>query len=374
MIIDRHECPPSLLRLSELFTDRILPYWITVGLDPGTGHFHEALALDGAPLSDSTLRTRTAARMIYVYADAARLGMAPDGSLSAAVLAAEALERDAGVAEGGYVRSIDRCTGTVLDAVRDLYDMSCTLIALASLLQTTGERCWLERAEALLAALDRLLVLPSGGYAEDETGTLPRRQNPHMHLFEALTGLTEATRSDDHLSRLTVMHDLFLTRLLDGEGILTEYFGPAWERGDEWRSERLDPGHMAEWATLLSQAEHLLNTDDSVIVEKLTQDAIQLGPAGSHPLFFADEVNREGQGLRNRSRLWLQVEQIKSCLITGRLKRAEMVAEALLETYLASAERGVWIDSLDLGGNPIANTVPASSCYHLWTLVRLLPR
>jgi len=374
MVLTHDDCPSALKSLADLFLKRILPFWITGGRDSGTGHFHEALALDGMALSDSCLRTRTAARMIYVYADAARLGLAPEGALEAAVMAGEALERDAGVAHGGYVRSIDRGNGAIIDPVRDLYDMACVLIALGSLLHATGELRWRERAESLLATLDRLLAVPSGGYADDEAGTLPRRQNPHMHLFEALIGLTEASQSADHLARLGALRELFLNKFLGADGFLTEFFGPEWERGHEWQSDRLDPGHMAEWAALLHLAQPLLKTDDRDIVEGLAKTAIRLGPAGAHPLFFADEVDREGRALLDRSRLWLQVEQIKSCLVTGRLERAEKVTEALLATYLAPAAQGLWVDSHDLDGKPNARTVPASSCYHLWTLIRLLPK
>ncbi len=374
MIFIRGECLPALKRLADLFLDRILPCWMIRGHDVATGHFHEALALDGGVLVDSSLRIRTAARMIYVYADAARLGLAPDGALEVAVKAGEALERDARVADGGYVRSIDRSTGTVIDPVRDLYDMACVLIAFGALLHATGKMRWRERAEALLATLDRLLAVPSGGYADDEDGTLPRRQNPHMHLFEALIGLTEASRSTDHLARLDALRTLFLERFLNDDGSLTEFFGPAWERGSAWQSGRLDPGHMAEWATLLHLAQPLLATDDREIAETLVDTAIRLGPAGAHPLFFVDEVDRDGRPLLDRSRLWLQVEQIKSCLVTGRTERAEQVADALLATYLAPAARGLWIDSYDLTNMANARTVPASSCYHLWTLIRLLPR
>ena len=33
--------------------------------------------------------------------------------------------------------------------------------------------------------VERALAHPEGGFAEDTLGTLPRRQNPHMHLLEA---------------------------------------------------------------------------------------------------------------------------------------------------------------------------------------------
>src|SRR5690606_29590181 len=125
-------------------------------------------------------------------------------------------------------------------------DQSCVLLALASLLAATGDGAYRERADSLLCALDSKLSASDGGWAEDDNGSLPRRQNPHMHMFEALIALTAATGDRQHRERLEALAALMRDRFLDGQGILREFFGPAWNRGSEWRSECVEPGHMAE--------------------------------------------------------------------------------------------------------------------------------
>ncbi len=366
-MLDDHQTD-ALTRFATWLIETVLPFWLRAAHDPVRGHFHEGLALDGSPLSTATLRTRTAARMIHTFAEAASLGIEPAGGLAAAERAAEALERDARLGDGGYVRAFDRETGMVLDPVRDLYDQSCVLLAQAALLQATGKPIYRERADALLHAIEHILPGHDGGWAEDEASSLPRRQNPHMHMFEALVLLAGTTGDPAHLALLRRCHDLLHRRFLD-DGLLVEYFGPQWQRGMEWRSERLDPGHMAEWAFLLHAGRTLIGQDDGALSETLIRTALELGCSRRDPFFLVDEVDRTGQALSDGRRLWLQIEQIKGCLVTGRDERAQAVADALLRDYVGGAPPGVWMDRFSLDGAPIAASVPASSCYHAWTLV-----
>ncbi|WP_442919820.1 AGE family epimerase/isomerase [Mesorhizobium sp. M8A.F.Ca.ET.182.01.1.1] len=139
-----------------------------------------------------------------------------------------------------------------MDETRDLYDNACVLLALAALFTATDRIAYRKQIEILLTAIDTTLADPAGGWAEDEHGTLPRRQNPHMHLFEACLVLATKTRDASHRRRLDGLYTLFLEQFyIRGAGPLCEFFGPAWERGPKFQSERLDPGHMCEWTWLL---------------------------------------------------------------------------------------------------------------------------
>lgn len=355
---------PSLRRLKAWFLEDALPVWLTLARDESRGHFHEGLALNGRPLPTATLRVRTSARMIYVYADAARLGVGPQGAGPAAARAFVALQHDARTVFG-YVRSIDRVTGDVLDPAVDLYDQACVLLALAALHRATGAVEYRAEAERLLGLIDGHLSASSGGWAEDQAGTLPRRQNPHMHLFEALVCLSATTGDPVHRARVEALCVLMRGRFMDSEGVLREFFGPHWEIGERWKSERLDPGHMAEWAWLL----HVACPSAIELPRRLLGTALQLGKAPDDERFLVDEVSPEGKVLSNGRRLWLQAELIKACLATGDIDRADDTAGALFETYLANTPRGTWRDRFDLAGNFIGETIPASSCYHLWTVV-----
>ena len=56
----------------------------------------------------------------------------------------------------------------------------------------------------------------------------PRRQNPHMHLFEALLNLWMNTRDPRYLERAGEIFDLFARRFFEPKaGVLLEYFDDA---------------------------------------------------------------------------------------------------------------------------------------------------
>lgn len=379
---EKHRDPVSapLHRLADWFTTEALPFWLDAGFDAENGHFLEKLELDGTPGHSGVLRTRTAARQIYVYAHAAALGVAPPGALEAARRAGDTLHTVAwrSGARPGYARSFDRLTGAVLDPVVDLYDQACVLLALAWLSRATGEPRHAARIEQTLAALDRTLAAPAGGWAEDDAGTLPRRQNPHMHLFEACLAIAESTGAPRHVARTGELFGLFGTRFLDtGSGVLREFFGPHWEIAPAWRSERLDPGHMAEWAWLIRRYADLAACDAERFCRPLVDAALALGRTRSAP-FLVDEVAEDGTPLTDSRRLWPQTELVKALLLehraappgsTTRLDEAERLAEAILGSYLAAPVSGTWIDRFDLAGRPLVRDIPASSNYHLWTAV-----
>ena len=81
---------------------------------------------------------------------------------------------------------------------------------------------------------------------------LPRRQNPHMHLLEALLALHAATGEKNWLRRAGALVDLFKRRFSDPQtGALIEFFAEDWSPrpGDEGRLR--EPGHQFEWVWLL---------------------------------------------------------------------------------------------------------------------------
>lgn len=57
----------AIERLKRYFLEDCLPVWADTSFGPD-GHFAEALTLDGAREPTGIVRTRTAARQIYVFA------------------------------------------------------------------------------------------------------------------------------------------------------------------------------------------------------------------------------------------------------------------------------------------------------------------
>ncbi|PPJ49046.1 N-acylglucosamine 2-epimerase [Rhizobium sp. KAs_5_22] len=368
----------DLQRLKDFFIEEALPKWAVAAYDERHGQFMESLKLDGTPETTGIVRTRTAARLIYVYAHATVLGVAPAGSLQKAERAFANLHRvtwNAG-ARPGYARAFNRLTDAVTDPERDLYDNACVLLALAWLLKATGRRRYREQIEAAIAAIDQTLGNPGGGWAEDSLGTLPRRQNPHMHYLEASLALCETGGNADCRQMADRLLTLFHARFFDGAaGPLRESFGPLWEVADRYRSDRLEPGHMCEWVWLVRRHAVLTGQKDSPLCAALLATGLAVGRfEGS--IFLLDEVLADGTPLSSHRRLWPQVEMLKAFLMQHRALgdeahrlEAEAVAAALFASYFSEAPAGCWHDALDLEGKPVAKTIPASSLYHLWTAV-----
>lgn len=367
----------SLSLLKSTFLQVILPTWAAVGYDKRCGQFVEHLELDGSAQTSGEVRTRTVARQIYVHAHAAHLGVAPPASLRMAEAAFANLHRVAwiGGRRGGYARAFNRHTDRVTDSVRDLYDSSCILLALSWLLTATGKDMYRHHIDQALIAIDRTLKDPFGGWAEDSDGSLPRRQNPHMHYLEAILALCENNRTSAHMRAEGRAFALLRSHFLVGpNGPLHEFFGPQWQLAAQYGSDRLEPGHMCEWVWLTTRHDMLTDSDHTKICLDLLSTALAIGRSGGSP-FLVDVVSAF-RPIPPSRRLWPQVEMLKAFLslyerlgFPGYLVEANDLAAAILGTYMSGTPPGCWHDRIDMNAKPIAQTIPASSLYHLWTAV-----
>ncbi|SIQ02894.1 mannose-6-phosphate isomerase [Rhizobium sp. RU33A] len=365
----------SVQQLKRVFLEDILPTWSKSGFDETCGQFVEHLELDGAPQEAGEVRTRTVARQIYVHAHAAHVGVAPSASLAMAERAFANLHRVAWVRgkRGGYTRSFNRHTELVTDPVRDLYDNACVLLALSWLLTATGKDVYRHQIEQTILAIDRTLADPFGGWAEDSNGTLPRRQNPHMHYLEATLALCENNRTPKHMRSEGKAFALLRSHFLVApNGPLHEFFGPQWELAERYGSDRLEPGHMCEWVWLATRHDSLARSDNTKICLDLLSTALAVGRTPGS-LFLVDTVSAD-KPISPSRRLWPQVEMLKAFMALherlgcpGYRTEADDVASAILAAYMTGVPHGCWHDCLDLNEVPTARTIPASSLYHLWT-------
>ncbi|MCM2473175.1 N-acylglucosamine 2-epimerase [Rhizobium sp. CG5] len=374
----------ELDRLTRYFIDEALPKWAMSAYDEQRGHFMEALQLDGSAEATGIVRTRTAARLIYVYAHASALNVAPAGALEKAERAFANLHRVAWISgtRPGYARTFDRFSDEVTDPERDLYDSACVLLALAWLAKATGKPVYRRHIKLLIAAIDQTLGDPFGGWAEDSAGTLPRRQNPHMHFLEASLALCETDSDPQYPPLEAKLFALLGDHFFDArKGLLRELFGPRWELSDRYQSDTLEPGHMCEWVWLVRRHEALTGQGDDTLCAALLSKALALGRLEGSA-FLLDGATVGGASTAKHRRLWPQTELLKAFLVQHRahgkeedLQQAETVAAALFGSYLKDAPAGCWHDRFDLEGNSVAKTIPASSLYHLWTsVVELLPK
>jgi hypothetical protein len=83
---------------------------------------------------------------------------------------------------------------------------------------------------------------------------MPRRQNPHMHLLEALLAAHDAFGDGVFFARAEELVLIFLSRFFQaGEGALPEYFDAALAPQREAGRFLVEPGHHYEWIWLLDR-------------------------------------------------------------------------------------------------------------------------
>jgi mannose/cellobiose epimerase-like protein (N-acyl-D-glucosamine 2-epimerase family) len=352
-----------------------LPLWLSQGLDPVHGGFEEALSLSGARIPGLSKRVRVQARQIYVMSHAALIGFAKDKALAAAHSGYDFLMAHAPHPEGGFVHLL-KPDGAVENGMRDAYDHAFILMALGWFYRATGESGALDWVERILGFLDEHMIEADGAILESlppqGPEPAPRRQNPHMHLFEAMLSLYEATADRRFLERAGRLFALFKARFFDaGQGILREFFDESWQPVPGPAGEIVEPGHHAEWVWLLDKYERLTGEDTGPDRKALIGFALAHGRDPASGLLI-DEVARDGRVLRPTMRCWPQTEGLKAALVS--LERGEAwagpeavrFAEGLLGRYLAVEPAGLWQDQFDPAGAGLAKTAPASTLYHVF--------
>jgi mannose-6-phosphate isomerase len=354
--MDRFELRHWLLR-------RALPLWLRHGIDHAAGGFHEALAPDGYACDASFRRLRVVTRQIYVFSQAHRAGLA--GADAAVALGLDFLARYAALPEGGYAWRFN-LRNEPTDTTRDLYDHAFVLLALAAAVAVVPADRLRPRALALMAFIDTAFAHPGGGYLESLPPVLPRRQNPHMHLLEALLEAHAAFGDAVFAERARALLALFRDRLLDAEtGALPEFFDDALAPERDGGAFVVEPGHHCEWAWLLHRAAALLGQmpDDLAAAARLMRFAER---HGVHAVTgdLVDQVDSLGVQTQRSARLWPQTERLKA--EHARADAApEPQAQAAMRLGAWLHEDGLWWERRDAGGAFLAGAAPASSLYHL---------
>lgn len=367
-----HDEAAALRRLALWFRRDALALWAARGYDHGRGGFFEALDFEGEPVAEAPRRVRVQARQIYVFASVARLGWSDKAEGPARAGFDFFLARACPEAGARGCVHVLTPAGEIEDARRDLYDQAFALLACAAVWRAFGDARALELAGRTIHFLDRELAASGGGYLEDDRGTRPRRQNPHMHLFEAFLALHGATGEAAWKKRADAVFALFERRFFDRkEGIAREFFTDDLEGFDAKQGDVIEPGHMLEWVWLLDKYRAGVGADAPEIEAALFANAIRLG-RDPQSGFLVDRLRLGESAAGKTRRLWPQTEYLKACLARARVgdagaaTRAEDIASALFASYLGQKTPGLWCDKYDGAGRPIANDVPASILYHLF--------
>ncbi len=361
----------AIERLSGWFRNAVAPLWARTAWDGTRGGFFEALDFDGNPIRGHR-RVRVQSRQVYTFSMMALGGWRDDAEPIAAAGFEYLINRacpDDG--ERGCVHALSD-EGAVIDDRRDLYDQAFLLLACAGRLRVAN--C--DRATALakktLAFLDRELTSPYGGWVESDKSELPRRQNPHMHLFEAFIALHRETGEAIWREKADIVVDLFDRAFFDdASATLGEFFSEDLKSRDAERGAAIEPGHMMEWVWLFGLYEAMTGVDRRNVMNKLYGAAKRHARVGDG--FLPDAIGV--QNASGKRRLWPQTEYIKAAFTLSAgpgdafAKDGAAMINAAFGSYFEQPVPGLWCDQYDSAGAPIAGDVPASILYHIFEAI-----
>jgi mannose/cellobiose epimerase-like protein (N-acyl-D-glucosamine 2-epimerase family) len=354
-------------KLKRRMIDQALPLWSKEGWDPTTGGFVERLDQEGRADRRAPRRVLVQARQIYCFAKAGQMGWYPDGR-EIALRGLDYLLAKAKAPDGrpGFVHIL-ASDGAVLDPLRDTYDHAFVLLALANVYALDRDAQIRAEIDALLSFMDTHLRSPHGGFLEGSPASMPRRQNPQMHLFEAMIAAFDATHDAAFQNRAGEFFALFLANLYDKQKrVLGEYFEDDWSRIEP---VSVEPGHQAEWAWLLKGFERITGCPTGRYRSELLAAALRYRDEATGCLI--DEGDAAGTIKRSTRRLWPQTEIAKAWIAEAEAGEAGAADEAraalsrLDRHYLNHPVPGGWYDQFDRDGNSLVATIPASSFYHI---------
>jgi len=331
------------------------PLWAEVGCDLAGGFF-EKIDQAGAPVQ-APRRVRVAARHIYAYSVAGKLGWTGDwrAVVEHGLAALERYRRPDGLY--GVLMSPD---GALLDDTPHPYEQAFAMLALASAQMALGRHLEPE-AVGVREALREQLGRADGGFHEPGADE-PLGANPHMHLFEAAQTWAAVGADSGWTTMSKAIAALALTRMIDGPtGALCELFDADWNPLAE---ADVEPGHQFEWGWLLLQ----FGARDEAL--RLIDLAEKRGVDQKRGVAF----NSLGADLQRRdltARLWPQTERLKAGVAAALVTREErywmLAANAGrgLQKYLVTDTPGLWLDRMSADGSLVDEAAPASSFYHI---------
>lgn len=377
MIPSRPAADPLRRKVAAAHTwlvETALPLWRDTGFDAACGLFHERLDFNGRPLAALPRRLTVQARQIYVFAHAGVLGWS-DARDRVATAFARMVEGYRAADGGGWVFSLHP-DGTVADDRRDLYAHSFLLLACAWVFRLTGDARAIAVAEEVLGVIDRDFTAAAGGYRDTASGDdSALRQNPHMHLFEALLALFQATGAAHFLDRADHLHGLLRRFFVAGPDILVEHFDAAWRPLPTTAAGAVsalwEPGHHCEWAWLLQRHAEAHGRACDPIAARLYERAYRDGISATG--MIADEMTGDGRVTKASRRAWPLTEAIKANADRHRAgdPRAAARADAALGVLMRDFLRpdGLWLDQRDAAGAAMVDYVPASTLYHVFLAI-----
>lgn len=364
-------------RAARWLCDVATPLWTSRGRT-ACGLFAERMTLAGEP-DAAYFRTFVQARHIFSTCAAGQMGwQGPWRDLVRETT--ETLLARARRADGFFVHRLD-AEARHLDARADFYDQAFVLFALGIAGAALGREDWFDAAETLLDAIERDWSHAAGGFTEGEiVDPRVRRQNPHMHLFEAAQALSEGSGRARFATLARTIATLASDRMIDPEtGAMLEYFTDDFTPAPGIEGKIIEPGHCFEWAWLFERLAATGWAQGAAISDGLVDFARRYGIDDARGVAI-NEILTDGTVYDAKARLWPQTERIKAAV--ARLRRTGDTTEAAevvnaargLERYYDVPTPGLWRDKLLPDGSWLAELAPGSSLYHISCAYKELQR
>ncbi|GJL94178.1 MAG: hypothetical protein DHS20C05_05830 [Hyphococcus sp.] len=356
-------------RIRSWVFDDALPFWAENGLDHEAGGYVEYFHSNNMQPCSDQKRVRVIGRQIYVFSHAAILGFAPGVEIARHGL--QFLKEHAWMEqEKAWARFLNR-DGSILDGTPDLYDQAFILFGLAWYYRASGDEEALRLIEKTLDTIEASFRAPKAGFFHQLPPDGHWQQNPHMHLLEALLALYDAKPDDRYASMALEIIELFRTKFFDPQTkTLAEFYDQNWNRATGEAGRLVEPGHHFEWAWILATAQKKLGVDVAKEARELIAFAEQFGVDQKTGVTY-QQIQNDGRPIDKGSRTWPNTERLKAAValydLDGKdpMPVLEQTCGVLFERYLARDPRGTWNEVYDAEGHLTAETVPASTFYHI---------
>ena len=351
-----------------------LPYWSTVGIKPDNGAVYEQMLFSGQPDLAAKQRVRVQARQILVFCIAQQQQWLGDTQALVEKIHKFMLNhgriRDC---TAGYAQLLSPAD-QILESKLDSYDFAFYLLACFHRYHCFNDHSALDEAYALLKHMEVNFKDSSAGWLEGNYSALYRRQNPHMHLFEAFMTGFEVSGDALWLAKAGQIFSLFEQYFFNPtKHVLHEYFNNNWQLADGQAGKAVEPGHMFEWVWLLRWYERLTATPVGHYCDALYQKALTIGCDPLSQLIY-DVVDAQGTIIKGTKRCWPLTELVKASLAQATVcspaqrqfyeDKAALGIQLLFDFYQHPTIKGSYIDQIALDNTVLADHAPASSLYH----------
>ncbi|MBU2977195.1 AGE family epimerase/isomerase [Alteromonas sp. C1M14] len=357
-------------RFDQWLTQSVYDKWCSEGF-ASNGAAIERFTADGVADWQADKRIRVQARQLFSMCYGYKQGFLPQGPTFVKGINKYIDSVCGDYLPGYYPMSID-ANNQIKNNDSDLYDIAFFLLAYAWQFDALGDNSALDKARRLTDHFDKTLASEHGGWLEGTYAHDVRRQNPHMHLFEAFMQLYLFTQDPYWKQFADKIFALFENHFFDSEyGVIREYFTPSWKISPE-KGDIIEPGHLMEWVWLLNRYEQISGQDMSTYCDALYAKAKEFGlPEGGK--WLIDTVKPDGSSPANTSRCWPMTEWIKAALVMAERhpnsedygEDAILAINGLVDGFGHPARTNQYVDSIDTNGTILDPLMPASSLYHL---------